>query len=69
MEIVKKGNKWAWRKAPGVQVTFNTKEEAHKASGIPMSKEPDWKLHIPEELPLPEVREYDSVEEAIAEED
>ena len=31
--------------------------------------EPDWKLHIPEELPLPEVREYDSMEDAIAEED
>ena len=30
---------------------------------------PDWKLHIPEELPLPEVREYDSMEDAIAEED
>ena len=34
-----------------------------------MSEEPDWKLHTPEELPLPEVREYDSMEEAIAEED
>ena len=31
--------------------------------------EPDWKLHTPEELPLPEVREYDSMEDAIAEED
>ena len=45
------------------------KKEAHDAAGIPMPKEPDWKLHVPEELPLPEVREYDSMEDAIAEED
>ena len=59
MEIVPKGDKWAWRKQPGIQVTFNTKEEAYTAAGIEM----------PAEIPPPEVREYDSMEEAIAEED
>lgn len=59
MEIVPKGDKWAWRKQPGIQVTFDTKEEAYAAAGIEM----------PAEIPVPEVREYDSMEEAIAEED
>ena len=54
-----KGDKWAWRKQPGIQVTFDTKEEAYAAAGIEM----------PAEIPVPEVREYDSMEEAIAEED
>ena len=59
MEILPKGSKWAWRKQPGVQFTFDTKEEAYAAAGIEM----------PVEIPIPEVREYDSMEEAIAEED
>ena len=59
MEIVPKGYKWAWKKQPGVQFTFETKEEAYAAAGMKM----------PMEIPLPEVREYDSMEEAIAEED
>ena len=69
MDIFERNGKWVWRKRPGVQRSFDTKKEAHDAAGVPMPKEPDWKLHIPEELPLPEVREYDSMEEAIAEED
>ena len=59
MEIVPKGDKWAWKKQPGVQFTFDTREEAYAASGMEMPAET---------LPLPEVREYDSLEEAIAEE-
>ena len=62
MEIIKKGDKWAWRKQPGLQVTFNTKEEAYKAAGLEMPVETP-------SLPLPEVREYDTLEEAIAEEE
>ena len=69
MEIFQRGTKWVWQKKPGVEHVCNTKKEAYEAAGIPMPKEPDWKLHIPEELPLPEVREYDSMEDAIAEED
>ena len=69
MDIFERDGKWIWRKRPGIQHSFNTKEEAYAAAGVSESKEPDWKLHIPEELPLPEVREYDSMEDAIAEED
>jgi|DEB0MinimDraft_6_1074348.scaffolds.fasta_scaffold155200_2 hypothetical protein len=59
MEIVLKRDKWIWRKQPGIQFAFDTKEEAYAAAGIEM----------PAEIPLPEVREYDSMEDAIAEED
>ena len=66
MEIYERKGLWRIR---GKGRPYSTKAEAEKAAGIVSSKEPDWKLHIPEELPLPEVREYDSIEEAIAEED
>ena len=69
MEIFERNGKWIWREKPGVQHSFDTKEAAHDAAGIPVSGEPDWKLHILEELPLPEVREYDSLEEAVADQD
>jgi len=59
--------KGLWR-VEGKGRTYQTKAEAYEAVGVPMPTEPDWQLYIPEELPLPEVREYDSVEEAIAEE-
>ena len=59
MEILPRGDRWIWKKKPGVQVTFDTKEEAYTAAG----------MEIPAEIPLPEVREYDTLEEAIAEED
>jgi len=68
MKIYQKHDYWVLDKEDGsIKSIHSTKEKAEKAAGI--KKEPDWKLHIPEELPLPEVREYDSVEEAIAEED
>ena len=61
MKIFQRGDKWVWQKKPGVEHTCDSQEEAHQLSGIPLEK--------PEVLPLPEVREYDSMEEAIAEED
>ena len=59
MEVVSRGGKWLWKKQPGVQFSFDTIEEAYAAAGMEM----------PVEIPLPEVREYDTLEEAIAEED
>jgi hypothetical protein len=61
MKIIQRGNKWVWQKKPGVEHVCDTKEEAHELSGIP--------LEMPEKIPTPEVREYDSMEDAIAEED
>ena len=55
MEIFERNGKWVWREKPGVQKTFDTREEAHKAAGIPM-----------EDLPLPEVQEFDSMEDALS---
>ena len=55
MEIFEKRNKWCFRDEKGTLYKFSTKAEAEEASGVL--------------LPLPEVREYDSMEEAIAEED
>ena len=55
MEIFEKRNKWCFRDEKGKLYKFSTKAEAEKASDV--------------SLPLPEVREYDSMEEAIAEED
>ena len=59
MEIFERNGKWVWAVRPGVQKSFNSQDEAYKAAGMEM----------PTDLPLPEVREYDSMEEAIAEED
>ena len=66
MKVYKKRKYWCVRKDAQLH-KFMSKTEAESFAGS--SSEPDWKLHIPEELPLPEVREYDSMEEAIAEED
>ena len=73
MEIFERNGMWIWREKPGVQHSFDTREAAHEAAGVPVKEE--WKPWTPPELeevkdlPLPEVREYDSMEEAIAEED
>ena len=55
MEIFEKRNKWCFRDEKGKLYKFSIKAEAEEASGV--------------SLPLPEVREYDSMEDAIAEED
>ena len=54
MEIFEKRGQWCFRDEQGRLHKFSTESEALQASGI---------------LPLPEVREYDTLEEAIAEED
>ena len=59
MEIFEKNGLWIWRKRPGIQESFSTKEKAYEAAGMEM----------PTNLPLPEVREYDSLEEALADQD
>ena len=59
MEIFQRGDSWVWQKKPGVEHICDSKQEAYAAAGIEM----------PAEIPVPEVREYDSMEEAIAEED
>ena len=59
MKIFERNGKWVWKKRPGIQESFDTKEEAYKAAGI----------DLPVEIPLPEVREYDSLEEAMADQD
>ena len=69
MDIFERNGKWIWRQKPGVQQSFDTKELAHEAAGVPMPTEPDGQPYVLEELPLPEVREYDSIEEATAAED
>ena len=55
MEIFEKRGQWCFRDKKGMLHKFSTKAEAEAASGV--------------SLPVPEVREYDSLEEAIAEED
>ena len=55
MEIFEKRGKWCFRDEKEILHKFSTKAEAETASGV--------------SLPVPEVREYDSLEEAIAEED
>ena len=55
MEIFEKRGRWCFRDEKGKLHKFSTEAEAKAASGV--------------SLPLPEVREYDSMEEAIAEED
>jgi hypothetical protein len=59
MEVVEQNEKWTWLIKPGVQRVYDSKEEAYAAAGIEM----------PTDLPTPEVREYDTLDEAIAEED
>ena len=55
MEIFEKRGRWCFFDESGCIYRFDTKAEAEKASGV--------------SLPLPEVREYDTLEEAIAEEE
>lgn len=59
MEIFEKNGRWVWERKPGVRKSFDTQEEAYEAAGMPLSSTP----------PLPEVREYDSLEEAMADQD
>ena len=55
MEIFEKRGKWCFRDEKEILHKFSTKAEAETASGV--------------SLPVPEVREYDSLEEAIADQD
>lgn len=55
MEIFEKRGRWCFFDESGHIHRFNTKAEAEKASGG--------------SLPVPEVREYDSLEEAMADQD
>jgi len=59
MEIFEKDGRWVWERKPGVRKSFDTQEEAYEAAGMPLSSTP----------PLPEVREYDTLEEALKAED
>ena len=59
MEIFEKNGRWVWERKPGVRKSFDTQEEAYEAAGMPLSSTP----------PLPEVREYDTLEEALKAED
>ena len=59
MEIFQRGDSWVWQKKLGVEHICGSKEEAYEAAGLKM----------PAEIPVPEVREYDSLEEAMADQD
>lgn len=63
MKVYERKGRWFVR---GKGRSYSTKMEAEK---VVAPNTTDWKLHIPEELPLPQVREYDSLEEAIADQD
>ena len=68
MKIYQKREYWVLDKEDGsTRSIHSTKEKAEKAAGI--KEEPKWKRYVPPKLPLPEVREYDSMEEAIEAED
>ena len=69
VHIFKKHGKWIFSVNGEVQLASDKFDDVVSAVKKQETVEPDWKLHIPEELPLPEVREYDSMENAIAEED
>jgi hypothetical protein len=58
MEIFEKRGKWCFRDHEGKLHKFDTAEEAVQAGGL---------VHV--SIPLPEVREYDSLEEALEAED
>ena len=55
MEIFEKRGQWCFRDEKGTLYKFSTKAEAEVASGV--------------SLPLPEVREYDSLEVATSDQD
>ena len=55
MDIFEKRGRWCSRDEKGVLHKFSTKAEAEIACGV--------------SLPVPEVREYDSLEEAMADQD
>ena len=59
MEIFEKRGQWCFRDEKGTLHKFSTKAEAEVAAGI----------SVAEALPIPEVREYDSIEEAMVAED
>ena len=66
MKIYQKRNYWVLDKEDGsVRSVHSTKEKAEAAAGI----KPQWKRYVPPKLPLPEVREYGSMKEAIEAED
>jgi hypothetical protein len=58
MEIFEKRGKWCFRDQKGKLHKFDSAEEAVQAGGL---------VNI--DIPLPEVREYDSLEEAAEAED
>ena len=55
MKLFEKRGQWCFRDEKGVLHKFSTKAEAEAASG--------------DSLPIPELREYDTLEEAIEAED
>ena len=59
MKVFESNGYWIFQKKPGVQHQYATQEEAYAAAG----------LEMPADLPTPEVREYDSLEEALADQD
>ena len=69
VHIFKKHGKWIFSVKGEVCLASESFDEIVAEVKKQEASEPDWKLHVPEELPLPEVREYDSMKEAIAEED
>lgn len=69
VHIFKKHGKWIFSVKGEVRLASESFDEIVAEVKKQEVTEPNWKLHIPEELPLPEVREYDSIEEAVAEED
>lgn len=70
MKIYQKRDYWVLDKEDGTTRSIHsTEHKARLAAGL---EKPKWKKWTPptlEKIPLPEVREYDSIEEAIAEED
>ena len=69
VHIFKKHGKWIFSVKGEVRLASESFDEIVAEVKKQEDAEPNWKLHVPEELPLPEVREYDSMENAIAEED
>ena len=67
--IYKKGRRWIAALGDGTEILCISKEVAEQQL---IKNQPKWELWTPpnlEVLPLPEVREYDSLEELLAEED
>ena len=64
--IYKKGRRWIAALGDGTEILCISKEVAEQQL---IKNQPKWELWTPPVLPLPEVREYDSLEELLAEED